>query len=159
MKWVEERLEQRRKRESEARAIADSFDTIWGELWEGITKSAAAYRAQCGQFSVITGGSQNRRMIGIPAPLQVVNGVVVEYALQVFIEAVGSHAVKVDDQIYPLASGADGVIYLMVNNEAVFPSELAERIMDPILFPDLQSVEKEAEWSAPLTVIGTTRSS
>ena len=143
VQWIIDRLNERDRQNDERRQIANSFDKIWAELWGDITRFAAAYRQGCSDMnSVVTSGTQSRRMVGTPKPGQVVNGRVVEFQSQVFIEPIDNNAaIQAGNEIYRLVVDSDSLVYLMIDDVKLKPSQVAQRILDPLLFPDLPRLE------------------
>ncbi len=88
---------------------------------------------------MVTNGSHDKRMVGIPDPMQVMAGQVHGFHNKVFIETnKNARSISVTNgPTFDLVVGVDNVVRLSHQGKELSPTEAAQLILDPILFPEL----------------------
>jgi hypothetical protein len=139
MTWIDERLEQLRRKTERDRAVFDGADRLFDELWaevEGRVKEANSKGLRVG-----TNGFAYERIVwaSVIPPLEQPSAKRRELRINLHRESEGI-SVSGSYQTWTLKIDVceDGVVCLKHNDKAIVIQEAARLILDPFLFPELK---------------------
>jgi len=136
MTWISGRLEQRKKLIDRRNAVANNAENLFGELWIAIITCTT--EAKASGLAVETNGTSLERVVAACTPPDPHKRKELRIKLDKYGEKVTvSESGRETEFLIDVCD--DGVICLKLDGKQVTIQDAARLILDPFLFPDLQS--------------------
>jgi hypothetical protein len=142
MSWIDDGIEESRKRRERKKLIAENAEGIFNGLWKELLVCIG--EAKTKGFQLETNGSPSTRVVNL-------SGRYLKIALDKEAEKITVRGSSVDVD-FPIDVSPDNVTHLNYKSKSISLTEAAKEALRPLLFPELITTEHnggEAGFFAP----------